>query len=445
MSVVGLITLITLSASSSRAQDEPLRLMREPGSFTDVIDAADDQDGYDLNVRLAFRRSRETGTISRQSPSIVPGTGEVADYDHRRNVLEVGLDLGVYKDVALYARLPLVLVDSRSLSAPSGAPSTVPGFGGEADSLFSLPFDSVERSGLESLSVGLAFSPMNQGRRRWQPTWTMLLEGRFAIGELMEPCQEEEGTGCGNGMSEGSHAFRFENRLSRRYRYAELYGGLGYELAWAGRAEGRFSPGGDLAGFVHQRPPMRGHLTAGVEIIPWEERMKWQRLSFDIRAMGTYVSEGRDYSILYDALGTSTHPQLRSPNFEGIQPPGGTLDLRQVPFNGLTDVQAHGEVGGTLAVEMQAARYVRFRFATHFMYVTPHHLTYSDACNTSESPVGPNDPRIGAIAGPEGPVGGCTDGILDPHYRSVIDAPGQRFRIDNVFRMTFFVQATAQF
>jgi hypothetical protein len=437
---------LLLVSSGADAQDDPLRLMREPGSFTDVIDAADELDPYDLNVRLGFRRSKERATLQRQSTGTVPSFVDVADWERTRNVLELGLDFGIYRDVALFARMPLVLVDNRALTPVDGA-GPVMAYPGDADvPLFQLPFSSPDRSGLEHLAVGLAFSPMNQGRHRWQPTWTMLLEGRFSVGELIEPCAA--GTDCGDGVSDGTHAIRFENRLSRRFRYVELYGGLGFHFAWAGRAEDRFAPGGRLSGYVHRRPPMRGFLTAGVEIIPWEERMKWQRLSFDLRATGTYVSEGRDYSQLYDALGTSQHRLLTTPNYEGIQPTmGPTYDLEAVPFNGLTDVQAHGELSGTVAVEMQAAKYVRFRFSTTLTYVSPHFVTFSDACNTSADPESADDPRIGGIveAGTGERVGGCNDGIIDPHYRAIIDAPGQRFRIDDVLRTTFFVHATVQF
>ena len=425
--------------AGARAQDEPLRLMREPGAFTDVADAADDQDPYDLNVTAAFRRMREFATLQRQTTGSVPGYRDLADWEQVRNTLELGVEFGIYKDIALFARLPLVLSDTRALS-PVGAATVEPGFVGDADSLFALPFESRERSGLEHLTVGLAFSPMNQARHRWQPTWTVLLEGRFAVGELIEPCGE--GAACGDGISEGTHSVAIESRFSRRYRYAEPYGGLGFRFAWAGRAKERFSQGGELSGYVHRRPPMRGHLTAGVEIIPWEERMKFQRLSFDLRATGTYISEGRDYSLLYDALGTSGHPLLTTPNFEGIQPPGGGFILEPIAFNGLTDVQAHGQLTGTVAVQMRAARYVSFRFETNFTYVAPHFVTFTDACNAGADPDGADDPRIGRSA--DG-TGGCSTGILDPHYRAVVDAPGQRFRIDDVLRLSFLVNATVQF
>lgn len=436
-------------ASTALADDDRLRLFDDPIAYTDVADAVDGDDPFDLNVHLAFRRSRTAGTIQRElTGGALPGSpgrgsanfGDVADWEHIRNVLEVGLDMGIYRDVMVFARLPLVLSDTRELVYAGNDTGTidsllstdVPGLG--PTPLFGLPFQSPTRSGIDSVNVGVAFNAMNQARRRDRPTWTMLFEGRFGIGSIMAPCADGD-PGCDPGVSPGTHAVRFESRLSRRYPLAELYQGIAYEFAWAGRAKDQFTPSGNLSGYQNRRPPMRGTLTAGVAFIPWENRATWQRFTLDVRARGTYVSEGRDYSPLYDALGTSTNPYLALPNLEGIPPMEGSPALRQVPFNGLTDVQDHGELGGSVAIEMQAARYVRFRFGVDVDYITPHLLTASDACNPSASPNGPDDPRSGT----------CREGLINPHYRVAVDLPGQRFRLDSGVRLNLFVQATAQF
>ena len=167
---------------------------------------------------------------------------------------------------------------------------------------------------------------------------------------------------------------------------------------------------------------MRGSFTAGAAFIPWEHRGSWQRFSVDVRARATYVSEGRDYSPLYDALGTSTNPYLSIPNLEGI--PGGGTALRDTPFNGLTDVQDHGEFGGTIALELQAAR-----------YVTSHLITVTDACNPRVTPSSTSDSRIGL----------CNEGIINSHHRPAIDLPGNRFQQTGTFRTRLFIEATAQF
>src|SRR5690606_23237230 len=122
-----------------------------------------------------------------------------------------------------------------------------------------------------------------------------------------------------------------------------------------------FTQGGNLAGYINQRPPIQGRLTAGMAIVPWEDRQQWQRFTIDLRFTGDYISEGRDFSPLFDALGTSQNPYLTRPNCGGVDPSGGCgpdLGLQEVTFTGLTDTQAHVRIGGQLMLEMQAARYV---------------------------------------------------------------------------------------
>ena len=41
--------------------------------------------------------------------------------------------------------------------------------------------------------------------------------------------------------------------------------------------------------------------------------------TFDVRLEGKYHSEGRDYSELFDALGSSTAPSLRQPQWAAYQ------------------------------------------------------------------------------------------------------------------------------
>ena len=463
----GAALALALAPARASAQEE-LRLMNEPTSFTDVIDAFDEGDAFDLNVHVGFRRSRVAGTIQREvndagaaSGRAADGFRDVGDWEHVRNVLELGVDVGLFRDVALFGRLPLVLRDEREVlrsgSAAEVDPLLVertPGAAGDPQ-LFYLPYQSATRSGVSTVELGLAANLFNQGRRPSFPTWMMLFALELGIGDIMTPCtdggvvQRDPGTGeplvdamgdpvpnqdCDGGVSEGTHAFRFESRLSRRYRHAEVYSGLMFRFPWAGRAEDAFSPAGSLAGYQNTRPPIRGSLSAGVALVPWENRETWQRFSVDLRGKATYVSEGRDYSPLFDALGTSQSPYLTDTQPEGYDASGNQVG-RQVAFNGLTDVQAHGEIGGTLAVEMQAARYVRFRFGANVMYVTPHLLTATDGRNPNASPEGDDDPRAGS----------CTEGLLNPAHRPVIDTPGQRFRLDGAVSFDLFVQAAAQF
>lgn len=461
--------IVAVGGSGYAAAQDPLRLNHDPISFTDVIDAFDEGDPFDVNVHAGFRREQRNGSLRREAVDASRGVGrrvDLGDIEHVRNLLELGLDVGLFRDVMLYARLPIVLSDDRRIVAsdssandqlvapfPAYDSPTLGPLPGGAPHLFQLPFASPTRSGVDVLQLGLAFEPTNQARRPAMPTWMMLFELELGIGKVMKPCEsggvrrdpstgepvlvdgEPEPLSCDSGVNEGTHAFRFETRLSRRYRQFEPYGAFVFRFAWPGKAAEAFRAGGKLAGFQNDRPPVRGGLSAGVAFIPWENRATWQRFAVDLRADALYVSEGLDYSPLYDALGSSQHPYLREPNLEGI--PRSAMDpgLRTVPFTGLTTVQAHAEIRGTLALEMQAARYVRFTVGSTFTWITEHALTFGDACNASASASGPDDPRIG----------GCLDGLLDPHYRGEVDSPGRRFRLDDAYGFDLFVRATAQF
>lgn len=449
------VALSLVCASSAFAQgDDTLRLMREPTTFTDAIDAWDENDAFDANLHVGFQRRRTAGTIQRERGE---GTArdsanwtDIGDWEHVRNELVLGADIGIYRDLMVFARFPLVLSDTREVLYPEGiAPATVDmelqeatTVTGEPAGLYTMPFVSPTRSGVDTLHLGTAFNLLNQARRPAFPTWMMLFEFQLGIGDIMNPC-EKGVDDCDQGVSRGTHAFRFESRMSRRYRYAEVYSGMLFHFEWAGRAEDRFSPSGGLSGYQNVRPPIQGAFTAGVAFIPWENRQSWQRFTIDLRLQGTYISEGRDYSPLFDALGSSQHPALAIDNLEGRPNGGSTAGIRRVPFNGLTDVEAHGKIGGTVAIEMQAARYVRFRFGLDVQYITSHIITFADGCNPNADVAGADDVRA-CIRNGDG-TANQDEGLLNPHHRPVIDRSGNRFRLDGAVDLNLFVGASAQF
>ncbi|MEM1415183.1 MAG: hypothetical protein AAGH15_09795 [Myxococcota bacterium] len=429
-----LVLAVLLAAPTARA-DAPLELLRDPISYTDVVDAGEPGDRFDLHARVAFRRHRRTGLVQRELGGSGPRFATVGRFLQLRNELELGLDVGLWRDTAFFARLPLVLRDDRRIDERRGGSSRLlEPAETDATPLFGLPFESPTRSGVDSLVLGLAFSPLQQARRREGPTWTFLGGLDVGIGELLAPCAAGQ-EGCSPGLSEGTHAVFGETRLSRRYRHAEVYTGLGVRFAWAGRADGAFRPGGDLAGYRRTRPPTQGTLTLGTAFLPWENRETSQRLSLDVRGHLAFHSAGRDYSPLYDALGASTHPTLTTPNCEGAPPTGQSCadaGLRAVPFTGLTDVQQRARIGATLGLELRVARYVSFRFASTLAYQTPYLLTFTRACNLDRS-LPADDPRA------------CSGGVRNPHHRPVIDLPGQRFRMAGATLLDFHLEARAMF
>ncbi len=485
--------LVGAGATQARADDSQLRLMRDPTSYTDVIDAFDDGDPFDLNAHVGYSRTLDRGTIQREYTD--PNSHErkrrsIADSEQVVSELMFGLDVGLYKDVMAFVRLPLILSDARSLSLPGskssddvngvGGPLTDPfDYGGAPGQLFSVPFKSPTRAGFDYIGIGGAWAILNQQRHSWHPTWVVMIEGRRAIGTPLRPCQQVDGKAvCGNqapgaedidgdgrpdgtnasfkndsvGSSKGLSGVAFETRLSRRYRYVEPYMGVGVLIQWASTAAKYFNPAGKLEGVLNSMPSQRATVTLGSSIIPWENRGEYQRFALDLRLNATYLSQGRDYSALYDALGTSNHAELARPNFEGVKgvdPDDGASISRcsssnpsdcyngaKVPFYGLTDVQARLKTGLRIGIEIQAAEYIRFGLGTGLSWVTSHAITSSDPCNPTIT-----DSRRGeAYRGNT-----CGTGIVNPSHRPAIDLPGRRFWMTGEMLVDLYATATAQF
>lgn len=457
--------------------------MDEPTSYTDVVDAFDDHDVFDVNIHVGYLRQWELGRLQREVNDTAAGDGrsasllaDVGNYELQRNGLMFGLDIGIFRDLAIYARLPLILSDDRTITQRSDADSSAfsdrtGGPGAPGNALFDLPFGgfrSPTRSGVDYMSVGLAWSIMNQHRQRWAPTWVVMIEGRFNLGEPMRACQQLEGavrcrpdfnaaTGAltdssSPGVGRGTNALHVETRASFREGILEPYFGLMAQIEWPGSAGSVFLPAGDLRGYINRIPPIQGRFTAGVAVIPWEERQHFQRFTFDLRFNADYVSEGRDYSPLFDALGSSTNAYLATPNYEGaFEPPNpmtgdpgrGVDGLARVQFTGHTDTQSHARVGGQITLEMQAAQYVRFQVGTLFMYSTPYNITQTDACNPNARSADVTDTRLFSDCRPASSTSNAS--IVNPHHRPVIDMPGNRFRMDGLWQIDLYANITAMF
>lgn len=454
------------AARADEDADQRLDLMDEPISFTDVVDAFDDDDIFDVNLSVGYERNWELGRIQRQDPAAMDSRmtdhwNDVSNYEHTTNQLNFRLDVGIFRDLAAYARLPLILSDDRSLAGVGTDPSqfTTDGTMG-GGSLFSPTFTSPTRSGIDYFVAGLAWSITNQHRDRHVPTWMVMLEGQFNIGNPLHACGTPRGGSlqCQNsewdaadpstrpatpppsdpGISRGFNFLRLETRTSYRYESVEPYAGLAFQIGWPGYSSNQFLPAGNLQGYIDQLPPIQGRFTVGTAIIPWEDREHYQRFTIDLRLLGDYISEGHDYSPLFDALGSSANPYLSSPNLEGVPTTSNpsTSGLATVPFYGLTDVQSHGRFGGTISLEMQAARYIRFGASFTYLYSPPYALTISDACNPNVSQTTVTDTRL---------IGTCRGGIINPAHRPVIDLPGDRFRVQGMQNIDINVWVTAMF
>lgn len=504
ISVGAVILTVAVGAAPSTAHAQTLqgdpqarpRMLTEGARITDVVDASysttDVDPFWSFRFSLGFVRSlrrtliqRERSVLTAEDPSMVAPNGvtefdNVGHYTQITNTLNVGMEIAIYRDLSLHFGLPLILSDSREITAHAdntpertarilsdGYSRDVPAADGTTammnvpTQLFGLPFRSPERSGIDQIRLGASWNILNQARDPHLPTWLLRIEWRPPVGPQLRPCQQgmsglrcprldaprptmtrpegstntvetpdapyERAAGPAEpGISRRVHGLYAQTVMSRRVGYVEPYIGLDflYEIPEGGTPF-RFTdaPFGQLATY----PPIQGSLTAGAEIVPWENRESWQRFAIDLRVRGTYYSQGRDYSVLFDALGSSNSVPLTTPTWAISDQPANDPN-RAIWFSGTTGVHSHGQLTAALSVDIMAAKFLRFVFGSSLSYVTPHFITATDACNPNETP------RNAAERG------GCVaDAVPDPQHRPVIDSPGQRFRTTEDFIWDLYV------
>ena len=488
------------SADEPRLAGEP-RVLFESTELTRVVDAFDEGNLFDLHLSLGYRHSAKRAKVYREgtlgddgvstenlSQPLVP----VAQYTESTNLLEPRMDIGLYHDVALVVRMPIILSNDRRLTAFDGSNDinhALAGASGEGQ-LFSLPFESPTRSGIEYLALGFDVGIMNQYRDRSMPTWVFGLEGQFNVSEPMRACNanpaagqvkcahpadvNRNGTSDSNaelddpaqqasdvelegafegkrspGVSRGMTGLELHTYVSKRVKYIEPYGGFraNFEFPNASSDYGRL----DLRGTLVSHPPLQGTMIGGLAVVPWEVRSRMQRVLLDFRFEGSYRSEGQDYSELFDALGSSDAPSLRLPHYD--QYVAGPEDesvvdtgSRRVYFTGLTDVQQHLIWKLQAEVTWQAGEYVRFKLGGAYTQAQSHIITNSQSCNPDFDPKLSEAGRCRTTElGDDGEPHEAATGLPNPSYRSVIDAPGRRYRVSDTYYLDAWLRAIVMF
>lgn len=503
-------------ASNEAVADEPRRateprIMAEPGEVTNVVDAFDEGNPYDVHITLGFQQSFYGGKIRRESAigqgslstgNFVSPLMNVATYKETTSRLNTRVDVGLFRDIGFYLRMPLILSNGRELTDLDGSAKqqSVVLQGAPGEQLFSLPFKSPNRSGIEYLAAGFDFSIFNQYRDPSKPTWLFGFEGRFNVSEPMHACNgggrglnqgntqvecadpsdiDRDGKSAGTdaaspgfirdeqgrslegsfsggrkaGVSRGTTALEVHTMVSRRIKYLEPYGG--FRAMFEFPTDSSDYKRSDVSNVVARRPPIQGWFTLGTQVIPYELREKFQRLTFDFRFVGTYRSEGRDYSPLFDAIGSSDAPSMRRPNYAGYQTgttaPEGTGSVvdpgSQKIFNtGLTDVGAYGGFTLSTSAQFQAGEYIKFQVGGAYSVFQSHFLTGDQPCNSSEkSDVGKSGPCQSITPNAGGGFNHTATGQPNPVYRAPVDAVGRRFKFDDISQIDLWINAVVMF
>lgn len=433
------------------------------------------------------------------------------DFTGQRAQLDVNLRAGIYKDLEFRLNVPYVFSNTRQLtydnldanpernvdetnSSVDPRTSCDDGSAGrcierEAANVFAAgdsPAELVDqlddftayryfelgeevkhtRSGFAEPSIGLHWAMFNDQR---DPTKATMLLGMDYTMPIV-PVARRENSAIGRGM----HELDFTLSSSKQFKWIEPYFGLNYNLPIASARSPIREIDVDNRGQVFVNPPMSGEITIGSEFIPYENIEKGQRYGIDLRFTFGYVSEGRDYTPLFDHFTQSScngktlnevlpqfdsNGQITNPDdvacaWIAREPANGEIkpvyDLEQAARDGNDDrfftdgimtVEGHGVFRGLFGLYLQPAQNFQFKALVSLEHTQEHFLTNSrtgrDAPDDDEAPDSPDD-----TVDLEGP-----DAALErnPVYNPTFDSAGERFRVQAYNTWMFMVTTAIQF
>jgi hypothetical protein len=459
-----LLTAFTLASSGAAAAPratDAKPFIDDTADVTNVLDAFDADDPFDVQFSVGYATRIKRANIRRESELRQAGLSQgrftatnenVAAYAQTTHSLNLQAEMGLWHDLALRVKLPIVLSDTRSLSDLDGSSKNPERYAqGDGAALFSVPFNSPSRSGLDWLGLEVAWGITNQRRSPAMPTWLAALELRLPVGDPLHACNADATVQCRDvfydasdpaakastartpGLNRGMTTLIARSAVSRRYGDVEPYGQFSILADFPG-SSGDFATQNTQPGVILDRPPVIGTVISGVEFTADEEREHGRRLVIDLQGKASYVSPGRDYSELFDALGSSQASSLTAPNPAAFTDngSGGSMprtSAGKVYFTGITDIAPHIALGAKLALRWQAGPFVSFGLGTSLEWVQSHAITGGDECNTM------------VTAASLGEAANCkrqstataykTTGVPNPNYRPVVDSAGRRFRVDD--------------
>jgi hypothetical protein len=353
--------------------------------ITRIASSFEDEDPFGMNIDASFEFTRQRTKILREQ---LLGQGLPRQYsaelwytgqDARLN-LDVAI--GIYRDLQISYRLPIVLARGESWNFVSGTHegnSTIsnncltpngtlvdpacPTNGTGATPLFAVPTETL-RGGLDNMHFGMAWAFFNQKKDETKPTWVMGIDYEAPTAPMLDPSQV---TGPENRGAVGDrvHKFTFSTALSRRIGLADPYFRVQYTVPRTGpgfysncdsRGETN-SPGiglgfpdnCDTAGWDRKTTGIQAPHTAGLvfgsEFMAYEAKGKSQRLALDLRAMANFIGPGRYYNELSG------------------------------PLRKLLATSDYAQLGGQFTLTAQAADAFFLRASGMFLYNTDHALT----------------------------------------------------------------------
>lgn len=461
---------------------------------TEVLTAAEKGNTLDIDLSLGFDRSFRQAKITREWIQEERGTRQSLEVKELRYVettqrLLLGLRLGLYHDLEFHAVAPIVLSQDYLIRFAKGVEgrSTIAGSPNADDPAFvgvpRYPLTDVDgqgqrfRAGFGDMIFGLAWSPFVDHKDEAWPTITLRGDITVPTGAVHDPSDQKAlRAAARGGVGLGQTVFDLSLGVSRRMR--EATPALDPYLLFGATIPISNSSQQDRG----MDAPATGRFLVGTEIILVDKPKEFQRYAIDVSFETRYVGSGRTYSELSDFLPSfeqtkvlANRPQPVSADqaddfyysdYDNPANYAATLEGAQcgkvigVPCGELNRVDEFVQMVGTLAVHLQFAEFALLRTGLSFQHDTDHFLT-NERVGSDLDPPGlsaaqnqcDGDVCYGRVNARNSfydrendtcPAGRTCDErskYYDPRY----DAPGRRFRIEEVADFTFFVSGVATF
>ncbi|TNF25486.1 MAG: hypothetical protein EP329_23030 [Deltaproteobacteria bacterium] len=411
---------------------------------TEIVDDFDQTDALELNpsIGLNWQWRQRRGGIRREYPcianetlggeSLCPEGSRVGLADELRvlrtsAVLNVDARLGLGRLLELRATLPVVLYDRNALDfAPGVSENNSLTDPYNQPSLFDVPFEARERSGLGDLQLALRVAPLSKARDRLDPDWVLGVSLDLPTASIRRADNSAPGDGVWRlGLSTAVS--------SRVVRWLEPFLELNGTIAIPGGA----SPYVDLGPTATlSSPAHRIGARFGLELVPFEKHETRSAVRLELGGRFDVVFDGRGFSDLADALGTSTcDPSDAEPCTLTTYDRGDVDPVTGLPkkTDGITRIEHHLVIGGWLGLRYEVFEALELRARASVFRESDHFLTFTDAGVDLD---GVNDVQR---------ENGSGVNELDPTWLSGVDEPGTRYRTGGLWTLGIDFAIRAKF
>jgi hypothetical protein len=445
--------------------------------MTDVADAFDMAHNNPIDFRFepSFRSESSSGVISRENVCTPKEScaatvfNRELEFARSMSILDTTLKLGVGMNFELHGRLPVVFGDRTNLkfandvngsnSRVDPSDDKVSADLADGDFFSSYQFfdvetegDGIKRSGTGDPTLGFAWSPLESTEE--EPWGTLVFGFDYTL-----PMAEIR-TADNDAVGRGVHNFAFLLASSRPVGAIEPFFTFQFDLPLPATN----SPYRDISSDQSLvGPGPKFETTLGTEVTMFKDAASKQSYTLGLGMRYGYQFAGRDWTPLSDAFANSgcndltpkdvgmlnpgdltggpdgnaynpvsgTSPDLarcgwvvQAPgNAVGLDNPAAATSETKFAYDGLSDVEGFGLVGGNIALNLQFSEWAELRIKSDVVYETSHFLTNANSGKSSEA---------------DGTVElDPAKGERNPFYNTAIDAQGSRFRSDGVLRVNW--------